>query len=133
MSGGEKATEPRRNAQSEWNVEVMQTILAENPGAYLSVIGDLNSYYDALPIDTLRDAGLVHVFDILDADERYTYVYQGVSQVLDHILVTGDLMDLLVGVDILHTNADYVLPPLGDETPQHKSDHDAVIAKFALP
>jgi len=133
MSGGEKATEPRRNAQSEWNVEVMEAILAENPGAYLSVIGDLNSYYDALPIDTLRDAGLIHVFDILDEGERYTYVYQGVSQVLDHILVTGDLMDLLVGVDILHTNADYVLPPLGDETLQHKSDHDPVIAKFALP
>ena len=133
MSGGEKATEPRRNAQADWNVEVYYGIIADNPEANLAVIGDLNSYYSALPIDTLRNAGLIHVFDTLDADERYTYVFQGISQVLDHIIVTEDLMALLTDVVILHTNADYVLPAEGDETPLHKSDHDPVIAIFQLP
>ncbi len=132
MSGGEQATEPRRNAQAAWNVTVMEEILAEKPGAYLSVMGDLNSYYDALPIDTLREAGLVHVFEELPASERYTYIYQGASQVLDHILVTPNLMELLRRVDVLHVNADFAPAVPGDTSPQRKSDHDPVIAVFAL-
>ncbi|MEW6406251.1 MAG: endonuclease/exonuclease/phosphatase family protein, partial [Chloroflexota bacterium] len=132
MSGGEMATEPRRNAQAAWNVTVMEEILAENPDAYLSVMGDLNSYYDALPIDTLREAGLVHVFEALPASERYTYIYQGASQVLDHILVTPNLMDLLRRVDVLHVNADFAPAQPGDSSPRHKSDHDPVIAVFSL-
>jgi len=132
MSGGEAATEPRRNAQAAWNVTVMEEILAENPDAYLSVMGDLNSYYDALPIDTLRMAGLVHVFEVLPASERYTYIYRGASQVLDHILVTPNLMDLLRRVDVLHVNADFAPAVPGDGSPQRKSDHDPVIAVFSL-
>jgi len=132
MSGGEEETEPRRNAQAAWNVTVMEEILAENPEAYLSVIGDLNSYYDAIPIDTLRDAGLAHVFEVLPESERYTYIYQGASQVLDHIMVTPNLMDLLRRVDILHVNADFAPATPGDSSPQRKSDHDPVIAIFSL-
>ena len=132
MSGGEEATEPRRNAQAAWNVTVMEEILAENPGAHLSVMGDLNSFYDALPMDTLREAGLVHVFEALPEDERYTYIYQGASQALDHILVTPGLMDLLRRVEVLHVNADFSPAVPGDSSPQRKSDHDPVIAVFSL-
>jgi DNA/RNA endonuclease YhcR with UshA esterase domain len=132
MSGGEAATEPRRDAQAAWNVSVTADILAQNPDAYLAVIGDLNSYYDAKPIDTLRAAGLLHVFEMLPGDERYTYIYQGASQVLDHILVTPELMDLLRRVDILHLNADFALSEPGDESPLRASDHDPVIAVFSL-
>ncbi|MBL7164379.1 MAG: endonuclease/exonuclease/phosphatase family protein [Anaerolineales bacterium] len=132
MSGGEEATEPRRNAQAAWNVTVMEEILAENPGAFLSVMGDLNSYYDAPPIDTLREAGLVHIFEVLPESERYTYIYQGASQVLDHILVTPNLMDLLRRVDVLHVNADFAPSVPGDSSPQRKSDHDPVVAVFSL-
>ncbi len=132
MSGGEEATEPRRNAQAAWNVTVIEEILAENPGAHLSVMGDLNSFYDALPMDTLQEAGLVHVFEALPEDERYTYIYQGASQALDHILVTPGLMDLLRRVEVLHVNADFSPAVPGDSSPQRKSDHDPVIAVFSL-
>jgi len=132
MSGGEAATEPRRNAQAAWNVTVMEEILVDNPDAYLSVMGDLNSYYDALPIDTLREAGLVHVFEELPASERYTYIYRGASQVLDHILITPNLMEFLRRVDVLHVNADFAPAVPGDGSPQRKSDHDPVIAVFSL-
>lgn len=133
MSGGEAATEPRRNAQAAWNVTVMEEILAEDPAAYLSVIGDLNSYFHTRPIDTLRNAGLVHVFERLPAEERYTYVYQGVSQTLDHIMVTPSLDALIQQVYVLHVNADYPIPAPDDSTPLHKSDHDPVIVIFSIP
>jgi len=133
MSGGESATEPRRNAQAAWNATVLQSIRDENPGALVAIIGDLNSYYESLPIDTLRDAGLVHIFEIDPQAGWYSYIYQGGSQTLDHILVTSDLFDLIQQVDILHVNADYAPPVVGDESPLRKSDHDPVIATFSIP
>ncbi|MEA3351828.1 MAG: endonuclease/exonuclease/phosphatase family protein [Chloroflexota bacterium] len=132
MSGGVEATEPRRAAQAAWNVTVLEELLAKNPDAYVAVMGDLNSYYDSLPIDTLRDAGLIHVFEMLPENERYTYIYQGQSQVLDHILITPSLLEMLRRVDVLHVNADYTLPDPADESPMRKSDHDPVVVVFSL-
>ncbi|MFO7945028.1 MAG: lamin tail domain-containing protein [Anaerolineales bacterium] len=131
MSGGEKATEPRRTAQAAWNVSIVEEIREENPQASIAVVGDLNSYYLSPPIDALRDAGLKHVMSTLPDQERYNYIYAGRSQLLDHILVTPNLMDALVRVDVLHTNADFPLPLPGDESPMRKSDHDLVVATFS--
>lgn len=132
MSGGVKATEPRRTAQAAWNIKVLDGIREEHPRAHVAVIGDLNSFYQSPPLDTLRDAGLEHVMETLPDKERYNYIYEGRSQLLDHILVTDPLMDRLVRVDVLHTNADFPLPVPGDDSPMRKSDHDLVIATFSL-
>ena len=133
MSGGEKATEPRRNAQAAWNAEIANELLIEDPDAYLAVIGDLNSYYGSLPMQTLEDSGLTNLFDTLEPYQRYTYVYEGNSQVLDHILVNDSLLDLLISLEVLHSNADFSLPYSSDTSLVHKSDHDPVIATFVLP
>ncbi len=133
MSGGELTTEPRRNAQAEWNVQIGQEILTADPDAYLAVIGDLNSYYKSLPLETLQEGGLSSVFDTLPPEERYTYVYQGTSQVLDHILINEALKDLLFQVQVLHCNADFPLPFSADDSYWSKSDHDPLIATFILP
>jgi uncharacterized repeat protein (TIGR01451 family) len=133
LAGGEAATEPLRTAQAAWNVTVMEQILAEDPEAHVAVLGDLNSFLDSLPIQTLEDGGLVHTIDILPEEQRYNYVYQGESQVLDHILVTSNLMDLLDMLVVLHVNADYPLPAPDDTSPLRKSDHDPVVAVFYLP
>jgi DNA/RNA endonuclease YhcR with UshA esterase domain len=132
LAGGELATEPRRNAQSEWNVTILEEVLNRELDALLAVIGDLNSFYDSLPIDTLREAGLYHVYEFNPNEKHYTYVFQGLSQSLDHILVTQPLMDLLVRVNVLHVNADYAPPDPDDPSPLRKSDHDPVIATFSL-
>jgi len=130
MSGGEQATEPRRIAQAAWNGELVNQILQENPDAFVIVMGDLNSYYDSPPIDTLRSVGLVHTFDRLPPEERYTYIYQGIAQVLDHILVNELYENSISSVDILHVNADYPLQMPGDTSVLHKSDHDPVVVTF---
>jgi len=133
MSGGEKATEPRRNAQASWNADIAQEIQEEHPGALLVVMGDLNSYYGSLPLQTLEDSGLINLFDWLEPEDRYSYVYQGSSQVLDHILVNEDLEAYLVRVDVLHSNSDFPLPLSDDEGFIHESDHDPVIGTFIVP
>lgn len=133
MAGGVLATEPRRSAQAAWNVTVLEEVVANNQDAYIAVLGDLNSFFDSQPLNILRQAGLEHVFDILEPDERYTYIFEGASQSLDHILVTANLMQLLERVDILHTNADFPPADPDDPSPIHKSDHDPVIATFRFP
>ena len=131
MSGGISVTEPRRTAQAAWNAHIVKDIiLARDPEAKIAVMGDLNSFLDSKPIQTLRDAGLKHVLDFMPPEERYTYIFQGDSQVLDHILVTPNLYEMLKQVVILHVNADF--PPVkpGDASPIRKSDHDPIIAIF---
>jgi endonuclease/exonuclease/phosphatase family metal-dependent hydrolase len=65
LSAGEAATEPTRNAQAAWNVELVQRFQESNPDAAVIVMGDLNSFYDKLPNHTLQDAGLRHVYEFL--------------------------------------------------------------------
>jgi predicted extracellular nuclease len=132
MSAGEIATEPRRTAQAAWNVTILNQIRATEPDASIAVIGDLNSYYHSLPLDTLREAGMMDVLDSLPEDQRYTYIYQGESQALDHIMLTGPFTQQLKGVDVLHMDADFPPPIPGDTSPEHKSDHDPLVATFSL-
>mgnify|MGYP002387573141 FL=1 len=132
MSAGVDATEPQRIAQAAWNMQLVEEILSFEPEAYIAIVGDLNSFYESAPIQTLRAGGLVHVFELLTPEMRYTYIYQGDSQVLDHILITAAFVDLLERVEILHVNADFPLSPADDGTPWHKSDHDPVIVTFTI-
>ncbi len=133
MAGGEKVTEPRRLAQAQWNLEVIRRIREADPHAQVIIMGDLNSYFDSPPINALREGGLVHVMDGMDPVARYTYIYKGEVQTLDHVLVTPNLDTQLRQVVVFHADADYP-PQLPDDTsPIRKSDHDPVVAWFALP
>lgn len=130
LAGGEAATEPRRTAQAAWNVAIVEQIRAASPQAEIIVLGDLNSFYASPPVDTLRQAGLRHVYEWLPHPDEYTYIFEGVAQNLDHILVSPDLFDTISEVAVLHVNADYALPAPDDASPLRKSDHDPVIVAF---
>ena len=132
MSGGEKPTEPRRIAQAEWNVTLVERILADEPEAQVVVLGDLNSFYDSPPLDELRQAGLRHVYEFTEPYRPYSYIYQGESETLDHILLTPSLYDHLARVEALHINADYPPPIPDDASARRVSDHDPVIAIFSF-
>ena len=62
--------------------------------------------------------------ETLPPGERYTYVFDGNSQALDHTLVSPALLAQVVAYDILHLNAEYV---------QRESDHDPQVTRFRLP
>jgi predicted extracellular nuclease len=130
LAGGEAATEPRRSAQAAWNVTIIDQVRAASPLAEVIILGDLNSFYDSAPLDILRQAGLHHVYEWFARPREYTYIFEGVSQNLDHIFVSNELFDLISDVNVLHLDADYALPSPEDESPLRKSDHDPVIAAF---
>ena len=133
MAAGEEATEPRRMAQAAWAAAVMEAkILAEDPEAWVAITGDLNSFLESRPLDTLRSAGLHHVYELIAPEREYSYIYQGESETLDHILVTRTLYERLNEVSVLHINADYAAALGAEEGEQtaRVSDHDPVVATF---
>ncbi|MCP4589593.1 MAG: hypothetical protein GY842_02505 [bacterium] len=136
-SGGEALTEPRRVMEAEWNARLVDDILIDDPQAYVVVLGDLNDYYDSAPLWALTEGSipggrLVNAASALPPTGRYSYIYQGVSQLLDHILTTPALAARQVRVDVLHVNADYPPADPQDSSPRHSSDHDPVVVTFGL-
>jgi len=111
------------------------TTLADDPDVL--VLGDLNAYGREDPIDILRAGGLIDQLAVrLDPMARYTYVYDGASGYLDHVLTSASLNPRVGGLTVWHINADE--PPVLDyradnpaglyrSDPFRSSDHDPVL------
>lgn len=126
--GGELATERRRIEQAQHINRLVAGILAENESARVIVIGDLNDYEQSAPLQTLADGGLFNVLERVPEAERYTFVFSGVSQLIDGLLVSPAVEPFIDSVTILHTNADYpdsMTEELSaDLIPYKATDHD---------
>src|SRR5262249_17644298 len=68
-------------------------------------------------------AGLTTLIDTLPAEERYTYVFDGNSQVLDHVLASAHALARLAGFDVVHVNAEFAV---------QASDHDPGVARLSF-
>jgi len=66
---------------------------------------------------------LVNLVSTLAINEQYTYIYDGNSQVLDHIFASKNLYASLESVNILHVNCEFYYQ-------DRLSDHDPVLAVF---
>jgi hypothetical protein len=104
--------------------EFVDALLTRDPEAGVVVLGDLNDFEASEPLATLEEAGLENLVVRLPLDDRYTFVYLGNSQVLDHILVSPSLAGG-ADVDIVHLNAEF---PTADRA----SDHDPVIVRLSF-
>ena len=130
LSGGVELTRPIRLAQAGINAQVVAARLGDDPQAAIAVLGDLNSFYASPPVQSLIESGLTDLFDELRPDQRYDYIYQGVAQTLDHILVSDRLFNCLADFQVLHLDSPFPPPPADDVSPLHKSDHDPLVATF---
>ncbi|WP_061810415.1 S-layer homology domain-containing protein [Rossellomorea vietnamensis] len=91
--------------------------------ANVVVLGDLNDFEFSNPLKTLKGDVLTDMMEKLPTKERYSYIYQGNSQVLDHILVTNNLANSTM-IDSVNINSDF------SEEDGRASDHDPVLAKI---
>ncbi|WP_080843911.1 chitobiase/beta-hexosaminidase C-terminal domain-containing protein [Cytobacillus gottheilii] len=97
----------------------------QNPDANVVLVGDFNDFEFSNPIQALKGDVLTNMIDKVPAEERYTYTYQGNSQVLDHIFVSNNLAEKTV-VDIAHINSGFM------EEHGRASDHDPVLIQTVL-
>ncbi|WP_445548212.1 MULTISPECIES: lamin tail domain-containing protein [unclassified Frankia] len=118
------ASETQRNQQATVVRNFVQSILAIDSQARIVVAGDLNDFPYSAPVQTLTSAGLTDLPATLADAERYTYVYEGNSQVLDHILLSTALAGAAHSYDVVHVNSEFAT---------QQSDHDPQVAHLTLP
>ncbi len=98
-------------------------IKTENEDANIIALGDFNDYEFSAALTILEEAGMHNKIKDLPIGDRYTYIYQGNSQVLDHVLVSSNLAQQ-TEIDVLHVNADFT------EAAGRASDHDPVMIQI---
>ncbi len=115
-----------RQAQSQAVQDYVNGLLGSDPTANVVVLGDLNEFEFVSPVlDLVTNSGLNNLTETLAEDERYSFIFQGNSQSLDHILVS-DSLATGAEFDIVHTNIEFA------ETSERASDHDPLLARFTL-
>ena len=129
--GDESVNVVHRTLQAEHVAAIVQSRLDADPDAHVVVLGDLNDFQASKPVLALQNGtqpALVHAFDALPPQDRYTYIFNGASQVLDHLLLTAGMMPHVSAVDIVHINADF---PIAQQpqpmTRFGSSDHDPLV------
>ena len=114
--------------------DFVASLLNADKKAKVVVAGDLNDYQFSPTLQTLTGAAsgkpiLRDLITTLPANQQYTYVYDGISEVLDHILVTPGVGK--PDYQVVHVNAEFA-----DQVSDHDPQEVAVAAgakPWALP
>lgn len=114
-----------RQAQAQGVKDYVDAILTSNSDANIFTLGDLNEFEFVSPVDEILGSSLHNLVDTLPEDERYSFIFQGNSQTLDHILISDSLLDS-AEFDMIHVNSEFA------ETPSRASDHDPILASVNL-
>ena len=116
-------SEPQRLLQARAVHDFVRRILEIDADANVVVLGDLNDFEFSPVLATLRASVLTNLTERMPAAQRYTYIFDGNSQALDHILISPHLLPHSE-VDIVHVNAEFA---------DQASDHDPIVARVYLP
>jgi predicted extracellular nuclease len=130
---GETETAPRRLAQAQHILGLVQELQAADAQAKIIVMGDFNDYELSVPMQTLAEGGLFNALSQVPAAERYSFVFSGVAQLIDGLFVSPTLVDNITAVQIFHINADY--PDILAEDPAvlyQATDHDLPLLVLTL-
>jgi uncharacterized protein len=111
----------QRSGQALAEHRFVGQILAIDKKADVVVVGDLNDYQFSPALSVLKTgtsdgtgaSTLTDLITTLPQDEQYTYDFDGVSEVLDHILVSNGLKKFTH--QVVHLNSEYA---------NQVSDHD---------
>ncbi|MFS0775240.1 5'-nucleotidase C-terminal domain-containing protein [Neobacillus sp. 3P2-tot-E-2] len=99
--------------------------LAKNPALNVVVAGDMNDFEFTPVLAKLKGNELTNMVDLVPEKDRFSYFFQGNNQVLDHVLVTKNLVPNAI-VDMVHINANFT------EEQGQASDHDPVVVQLGF-
>jgi len=126
-------SEAGRHLQAQEVRSFLDLLLAADPSANVVVLGDINDFEFSRTVDIMVGSGANAIVDLprmLPVNERYSYVYEGNSQVLDQILISRALTIAPPGAmypaydyDIVHTNSEFY---------DQDSDHDPQVVRLAI-
>ena len=109
--------------------------LASDPRARLIALGDFNDTELSPALTLLTDPAqggrFVHALSVIPAEQRYSYNFGGVSELIDAILLSPALAEEATYATIIHTNTDFPsgwrLDTSAERLPYRASDHDAAV------
>ncbi|MEU7403756.1 MULTISPECIES: endonuclease/exonuclease/phosphatase family protein [unclassified Streptomyces] len=118
-----RSSETQRHAQAKVVNTFVKEVLAAQKNADVVALGDINDFEFSTTARILEgDGALWSAVKSLPRSERYSYVYQGNSQVLDQILVSPSVRHGgRLSYDSVHVNAEF-----HDQI----SDHDPQVLRF---
>lgn len=99
--------------------------LAQDPDLNVIVAGDMNDFEFTPALEALKGDILTNKVEDVPLEDRFSYYYQGNSQVLDHLLVTNNLA-ANTELDMVHINALFM------EEQGRASDHDPLLAQITF-
>ncbi|MET9023654.1 endonuclease/exonuclease/phosphatase family protein [Actinopolymorpha sp. NPDC004070] len=126
-----RSSETQRHAQARLVHDFVAQIRAVQPDAEVVVVGDLNDFEFSRTSQILQEGRtLVSLPTLLPPAQRYSYVFEGNSQVLDQILVSPALIGnrsagfsgRVRDYDIVHVNAEFA---------DQVSDHDPQVVRIS--
>jgi predicted extracellular nuclease len=120
-------SEIARHGQAAVVHDFVADLLDVDPTANVVVLGDINDFEFSETVDILEAGGVLHTLvKDLPAPERYSYVFEGNSQVLDQILVGPNLREEFPLVyDVVHVNSEFA-------DAVQASDHEPAVARIDL-
>ncbi|MBI3686075.1 MAG: lamin tail domain-containing protein [Actinobacteria bacterium] len=123
------SSETQRHSQATVVCGFVDSILAIDPTASVVVLGDLNDFDFSQTANILVGPGtLTDLPRTLPLADRYTYDYQGNSEVLDHILLSTALLTsggaTGYDYDVVHVNSEFA---------DQVSDHEPQVARLLIP
>ncbi|WP_054023068.1 5'-nucleotidase C-terminal domain-containing protein [Bacillus sp. FJAT-28004] len=120
-----RSSEVQRAKQAEAVNSFVKELTTKDTEASVVVLGDFNDFQFSGTLNKIKGNELTNLVDTLPVSERYSYIYDGNSQTLDHILV-DKANGTNAQIDVVHVNADF-------STEQGRvSDHDPLLAQLDL-
>lgn len=145
----------KRRAQAEFLANLIQARQAADPAENIISVGDYNAfqfndgYVDGIgtikgaptPSDQvvlassdLVNPDLTNLVDTISAEQRYSFSFAGNGQVLDHVLVTSNLLPRVTRFHYGRNNADFPESFRNDPGRSERfSDHDNPVAYIRAP
>ena len=158
VAGDGPRVRAKRKAQAEFLADLLQELQTDNPGVPVISIGDYNAYQfnDGFtdPVSVIKgmptadeqmvvDASLdlvnpnfINLTDSLPADQRYSFIFEGTPQAIDHHIINTVANSYLQRYHIARNNADFPEGALfaGNATrPERNSDHDMPVSYYKFP
>jgi predicted extracellular nuclease len=144
----------KRRAQAEYLANLVQSRQTADPTEKMILVGDFNAfqfndgYVDVIgtikgtpaPADQvvlassdLVNPDLAHLANTLPVPQRYSYSFGGNAEILDHVMVTSNLLPRVAQFAYARFDADYPDSFRNDPNrPERISDHDAPVTYISL-
>jgi predicted extracellular nuclease len=116
-----RSSEAQRHQQAQIVNDFVDDILDADANANVIVLGDINDFEFSETVEILEGGVLTSLMNRLPKPERYSYVFEGNSQVLDQILASDNVLWFPVQYDVVHVNAEFAV---------QASDHDPQVARI---